>query len=179
LVPLAPLHNPVNLMGIRSARVLLPDIPHVAVFDTAFHRSMPRRATAYVLNQELAQKHSIRRYGFHGPSHQYVATKAAYYLGADVRELRLITCHLGNGCSMAAIEYGRCIETTMGMTPLEGLVMGTRSGDIDPGVLIHLMREEGLDADGLDRLLNKESGLKGLSGLGNDMRDIEEEGRRW
>jgi acetate kinase len=173
LIPLAPLHNPANLAGIRTARSLLPDVPHVAVFDTAFHSTMPRRARSYALPKELAEKHGLRRYGFHGTSHHYVAARAARHLEADLRELRLITCHLGNGASMAAVEYGRSIDTTMGMTPLEGLVMGTRSGDVDPGLLAHLQRVEGLDADALDHLLNKESGLKGLSGLGNDLRDIE------
>ena len=174
LVPLAPLHNPANLAGIVAARALLPDLPHVAVFDTAFHATLPRRARAYAIDADLAAKHDLRRYGFHGPSHAYVATRAARYLKADVRDLRLITCHLGNGASVCAIEYGRSVETSMGMTPLEGLVMGTRSGDIDPGVMLQLMRREGLDADGMDNLLNRKSGLLGLSGVGNDMRDIEE-----
>jgi len=171
---LAPLHNPVNLVGIRAARQLLPNLPQVAVFDTAFHTTMPRRAKTYAVPRALAEKHKIRRYGFHGTSHSYVARLAADYLGDDVRNLRMITCHLGNGCSVAAIEHGRSVETSMGMTPLEGLVMGTRSGDVDPGVLLHLMRAEGLDADGLDNVLNKESGLLGISGVHNDMRDIEE-----
>lgn len=174
LFDLAPLHNPANLAGIRAARVLLPDVPHVAVFDTAFHATLPRRARTYAIDQEVAQKHGIRRYGFHGISHQYVASKAAEYLQADVRDLRLITCHLGNGCSVAAVEYGRSVETSMGMTPLEGLVMGTRSGDVDPGVLIHLLRSGAVESvDALDDLLNRTSGLAGLSGVGNDMRDIE------
>ncbi len=174
LAPLAPLHTPANAAGIAAARELLPDVPHVAVFDTAFHSTLPNRAKRYALPQELADKHGIRRYGFHGPSHRYVAGRAAAHLGADLRELRLITCHLGGGCSVAAIEYGRSVETSMGLTPLEGLVMGTRSGDVDPGALLWLAREEGLDLDGLDRVLNRESGLAGLSGVGPDMRDIEE-----
>ena len=173
LTPLAPLHNPANLAGIRAARQALPDVPHVAVFDTAFHATLPARARAYALPQDLADKHGLRRYGFHGPSHQFVAQRAAAFLHADPRDLRLITCHLGNGASVAAVEYGRSVETSMGMTPLEGLVMGTRSGDVDPGVLLHLMREEGLDTDGLDDLLNKRSGLAGLSGTSGDLRDIE------
>ncbi|MCP4868402.1 MAG: acetate/propionate family kinase [Proteobacteria bacterium] len=174
LTPLAPLHNPANLAGIRAARRLLPDVPHIAVFDTAFHSTLPNRAKRYAIPQELADKHGIRRYGFHGPSHKYVAERAADHLGTDIRELRIITCHLGGGCSIAAIEYGRSVETSMGLTPLEGLVMGTRSGDVDPGALLWLARQEGLDLDGLDELLNRKSGLAGLSGVGADMRDIEE-----
>lgn len=173
LASLAPLHVPPNLAGIRAARELLPDVPHVAVFDTAFHHTLPRRARTYAIDQELAKKHGLRRYGFHGPSHRYVAEKAADWLGSDIRDLRIVTLHLGNGSSACAVEYGRSVETSMGMTPLEGLVMGTRSGDVDPGVLIELMRAEGLDADGLDTVLNKQSGLSGLSGVGNDLRDIE------
>lgn len=172
LTHLAPLHNPVNIEGIRIARAVLNDVPHVAVFDTAFHHTLPKRAQAYALPKELADKHGIRRYGFHGTSHEYVAHKAAEYLKADIRTLRIITCHLGNGCSIAAVEFGRSVETSMGMTPLEGLVMGTRIGDIDPGVLVLLAKQENLDGEGLDKLLNHESGLKGLSGVGNDMRDI-------
>lgn len=174
LTPLAPLHNPANLAGIRVAFELFPEACHVAVFDTAFHATLPRRARTYALPSELVEKHGIRRYGFHGTSHDYVAQKAAEYLEEDVRNLRIITCHLGSGCSITAVEYGRSVETSMGMTPLEGLVMGTRSGDLDPGVLLHLMREENLSVDEIDTILNRESGLKGLSGVGNDMRDIEE-----
>ncbi|MFT6398734.1 MAG: acetate kinase [Bradymonadia bacterium] len=173
LSSLAPLHNPPNVAGVRAAQALLPDVPHIGVFDTAFHSTLPRRARAYAIPAELAEKHNVHRFGFHGTSHAFVARRAAQHLGRDVRDLRIITCHLGSGCSMAAVEYGRSVETSMGMTPLEGLVMGTRSGDIDPGALIALMRAENLDVDGLDRLLNKESGLAGLSGVGNDMRDIE------
>ena len=173
LTDLAPLHTPANLAGVRTAMKLYPELSHVAVFDTAFHNTLPRRASTYAIDQELAKKHGIRRYGFHGTSHDYVAHAAAEYLEEDVRDLRIITCHLGNGCSVAAVEYGRSVETSMGMTPLEGLVMGTRSGDLDPGVLIKLLRE-GMSVDELDHLLNKKSGLAGLSGVGNDMRDIEE-----
>lgn len=173
LIPLAPLHNPGNLAGVRAARALLPDVPHVAVFDTAFHATLPTRAKMYALPTALAEKHGVRRYGFHGPSHQYVANRAAEALGEDIRQLRIITCHLGNGASIAAIENGRSVETSMGLTPLEGLVMGTRAGDVDAGALLTLMRAENLDVDGLDKLLNKESGLAGLSGVGNDLRDIE------
>lgn len=174
LIPLAPLHNPANLAGIRAARKHFPELPHVAVFDTAFHRTLPRRARQYAIDPELAEAHHIERFGFHGVSHQYVARKAAEHFGTDERDLRIITCHLGNGCSVTAVEYGRSIETSMGMTPLEGLVMGTRSGDIDPGVLIHLARQEGMDIDRVDELLNRKSGLLGLSGVSNDLRDIEE-----
>ena len=173
LIPLAPLHNPANLAGIRAAKKIFGDVAHVAVFDTAFHRTLPSRAKAYAIPQDVAEEHQIERFGFHGVSHQYVAKKAAEYFHADVRDLRLITCHLGNGCSVAAVEYGRSIETSMGMTPLEGLVMGTRSGDIDPGAIVHLLRQEGWDADEVDDFLNRESGLAGLSGVGNDLRDIE------
>ena len=171
---LAPLHNPANVQGIRAARAALPNLGHVAVFDTAFHSTLPNRAKHYAIPGELAEKHGIRRYGFHGTSHAYVAARAAEFLESDLGDLRIITCHLGNGASVTAVEYGRSVETSMGLTPLEGLVMGTRSGDLDPGALIHLAREEGLDLDGIDALLNRESGLKGLSGVSNDMRDIEE-----
>jgi len=172
LSSLAPLHNPINLLGIRQAKKHWPSLPHVAVFDTAFHNTLPKRAQSYALSAELANKHGIRRYGFHGSSHSYVSRKAAEFLQQDIRQLRLITCHLGNGASLAAVEFGRSIETSMGMTPLEGLVMGTRSGDVDPGILIHLMKEENWDSAQLDEALNKESGLKGISGT-NDMQDIE------
>ena len=170
-VSLAPLHNPANLAGIRAAMASLPDLPHIAVFDTAFHARMPGRARTYALDAETTNTHGIRRYGFHGTSHAYVAELAAEYLGRPLDELRLVSCHLGNGASVCAIEFGHSVETSMGMTPLEGLVMGTRCGDIDPGVVIHLCRE--LGANAADELLNRNSGLAGLSGLGNDLRDIE------
>ncbi len=172
LSDLAPLHNPINLAGIRAARRIIPDVCHVAVFDTAFHATLPTRARSYALPQDLSDKLDLRRYGFHGISHAFVAQRAADYLGADLRDLRLITCHLGNGASVCAVEYGRSIETSMGLTPLEGLVMGTRSGDVDPGILIHLLRDGEFDVDSLDDLLNQQSGLAGLSGVTNDMRDI-------
>jgi len=170
-VPLAPLHNPANLAGIRAAREALPDVPHVAVFDTAFHSRMPRRSRTYAIDQELAQSGGIRRYGFHGTSHSYVAELAAEFLDRPVNELRLITCHLGNGASACAIEFGHSVDTSMGMTPLEGLVMGTRSGDLDPGVVLELVRKHGVDD--VDQMLNRKSGLAGLSGVGNDLRDIQ------
>jgi acetate kinase len=172
LIPLAPLHNPANIAGIEAAQKLFGDVPHIAIFDTAFHATLPRRAQTYAIPRDIAEKYSIRRYGFHGPSHEWVAQRAAAYLEQDIEDLRIITCHLGNGASCCAIEYGRSIETSMGMTPLEGLVMGTRCGDIDPGILCTLMREEGLSATEMEEFLNRSSGLAGLSGIGNDMRDI-------
>lgn len=174
LSSLAPLHNPANHAGIVVCRELRPQLPHVAVFDTAFHATLPNRAKAYALPQALATKAGIRRYGFHGTSHGWVSKRAAEYLKADPKALRIITCHLGNGASVAAVEYGRSVETSMGMTPLEGLVMGTRVGDIDAGALVHLMRAESMSVDELDTLLNRESGLAGLSGVGQDVRDIQE-----
>jgi acetate kinase len=174
LAALAPLHNPANLAGIRAARARLPDVPHVAVFDTAFHATLTPRARTYGLPYELAEAHDLRRFGFHGTSHAYAAGRAAEHLRSNLRDLRVVTCHLGSGCSVAAVEFGCSVETSMGMTPLEGLVMGTRCGDVDPGVLLHLARRESLTLDELDELLNRRSGLKGISGVGNDMRDIEE-----
>ena len=173
LIPLAPLHVPNNLLGIRAALKAWPNVPHIAVFDTAVHASLPRRARSYALPRELAERHGIRRYGFHGPSHHWVAHRAADFLQVDITELRLITCHLGGGCSVTAWDGGSSIETSMGMTPLEGLVMATRSGDVDPGALIALARAEGLDLDGLDALLNNQSGLLGLGGS-KDLRDLED-----
>ncbi len=169
---LAPLHNPPQARAIRAALELLPDVPHVAVFDTAIHHTLPRRARTYALPRELARRHGLRRYGFHGPSHAMVARRAAAWLEADLRDLRLITCHLGGGCSVTAWEGGSSVETSMGMTPLEGLVMATRAGDVDPGVVLALARAEGLDLDAIDTLLNRRSGLEGLAGRG-DLRDIE------
>lgn len=172
-IPFAPLHNPRNIAGINASMKALPDIPHVAVFDTAFHAGLPRRASTYAIDTVLASKHKIRRYGFHGTSHQYVANEAAAFLGRPLAELRIISLHLGNGASACAIEHGHSTETSMGMTPLEGLVMGTRSGDIDAGVLLALLRNEVEDVGALDRLLNSQSGLKGLSGISNDLRELE------
>jgi acetate kinase len=168
---LAPLHNPANLAGIVSAERAFPDVPHVAVFDTAFHQTMPPAAYTYAIDAEVAEKHRVRRYGFHGTSHRFVSHAAAAFLGRPVEELKLIVLHLGNGASACAVDGGRSIETSMGMTPLEGLVMGTRSGDLDPAVLLHLQRRAGLDVDGVDDLLNKRSGILGLGGHG-DMRDL-------
>ncbi len=170
---LAPLHNPVNLIGIREAMRLFPNIPHVAVFDTAFHLTMPPYAFLYGLPYEYFETKGIRRYGFHGASHKYVAMKAAEFLKRPFNELETIVCHLGNGASVCAVDHGRSVDTSMGMTPAEGLIMGTRCGDIDPAVLIHLMKTEGLDAAGLESLITREGGLKGLSGISNDMREIE------
>lgn len=168
---LAPLHNPPALAAIRRAMAALPDVPHFAVFDTAFHSTLPDHAREYALPLDIRQRFGIRRFGFHGINHAHVAHSVAAYLQTDVKKLRIISCHLGNGASVTAIEGGRSVDTSMGMTPLEGLVMGTRAGDVDPGVLLQLRREGHLDADELDDLLNKRSGLKGLAGT-NDMREI-------
>jgi len=172
VVAASSLCNPPNLLGIRVARGLLPDIPQVAVFDTAFHQTLPPAAYRYALPQRYYAEDGIRRYGFHGTSHRYVATRAAALLGRPLDELDLITCHLGNGASMAAIGRGRVVDTSMGLTPLEGLVMGTRSGDIDPAIVFHLARTRGLSLDEVDALLNKQSGLLGLSGSSNDVREL-------
>ena len=169
---LAPLHNPPNLVGIRCADKAFPGKPHVAVFDTAFHQTMPKHAYVYALPYRLYAEQRIRRYGFHGTSHRFVTTRAADMLGIPLDQFHCITCHLGNGCSMAAVAEGRSVDTTMGLTPLEGLVMGTRSGDIDPAIIFHLARQHGYSLGDLDMLLNKESGLLGLSGLSNDMREL-------
>lgn len=171
---LAPLHNPPNLVGIRCADKAFPGKPHVAVFDTAFHQTMPRHAYVYALPYELYERGRIRRYGFHGTSHRFVTLRAAELLGIPLGRLNAITCHLGNGCSMAAVEGGRSVDTTMGLTPLEGLVMGTRSGDLDPAIIFHLARQEGMGLDAIDGMLNKRSGLLGLSGLSNDCRTLVE-----
>lgn len=168
----APLHNPVNLAGIRAAREVFPSIPHIAVFDTAFHAQLPPHAYTYALPQELYVKRGVRRYGFHGPSHQFMALSAAEHLRTDLSRLKLITCHLGGGASISAIDGGISVETSMGMTPLEGLVMGTRSGDLDPAIPLQLARD-GMTFDEIDTLLNRQSGLAGLSGIGADFRDIE------
>ncbi|NJQ07991.1 acetate kinase [Streptomyces lonarensis] len=171
LVPLAPLHNPANLTGIRTARELNPALPQVAVFDTAFHTSIPEHAARYAIDVETADAHRVRRYGFHGTSHAYVSRRTARLLGRDPADVNVIVLHLGNGASASAVAGGRCVETSMGLTPLEGLVMGTRSGDLDPAVILHLHRVAGMDVDAVDELLNKRSGLVGLCG-DNDMREI-------
>lgn len=170
-IPLAPLHNPANLGGIKVARELFPDAPQVAVFDTAFHQSIPPHAYHYALPIELYEKHRVRRYGFHGTSHKFVAGECAKMMDKKIEDINIITVHLGNGCSMTAVEKGKSIDTTLGLTPLEGLVMGTRSGDVDPAIYAFLARNCDMDIDAIDNMLNKESGLKGLCGL-NDMRDI-------
>ncbi|RMF19104.1 MAG: acetate kinase [Gammaproteobacteria bacterium] len=171
---LAPLHNPANLLGIRQVMAACPDLPQVAVFDTAFHQTLPAHAYLYAIPWELYEAHRLRRYGFHGSSHQFIAEETARRLNKAVGEVSLISVHLGNGCSAAAIQAGQSVDTTMGLTPLEGLVMGTRSGSIDPGLLLHLQRQMGWSVDQVDRLLNKESGLKGISGLSHDMRTLTE-----
>jgi acetate kinase len=169
--PLSPLHNPANLVGIEVARELFAGVPQVAVFDTEFHQTMPPKAFMYPIPYELYEELKIRRYGFHGTSHRYVAQQAAAMLGKAEDEVNLVTLHLGNGCSMAAVRQGKCIDTSMGLTPLAGVMMGTRSGDIDPAILPFLMKEKGLSMDEVDAILNKQSGLKGICGM-NDMRDI-------
>jgi len=171
---LAPLHNPPNIAGIEAARSLLPRVPQVAVFDTAFHQTMPETAYLYAIPFELYEKLGIRRYGFHGTSHKYVAQKAAEIIGEPIEKLRIITCHLGNGCSITAVKNGRSIDTSMGFTPLEGLVMGTRSGDIDPSIVFYLIGE-GFSPREVEDMLNKKSGLLGVSGVSNDIRDVERE----
>lgn len=172
---LAPLHNPPHLMGIRACQKVLPGVPMAVVFDTAFHQEMPPEAFMYAIPYEMYEKYGIRRYGFHGTSHKYVATRAAQLMGRPLEELRIITCHLGNGSSVAAVKGGHSIDTSMGFTPLEGLVMGTRSGDIDPAVVPFLMKKEGLTAEQvIQDLLNKRSGVLGLSGLSHDFRDLED-----
>ena len=173
LSPLAPLHNPVNVTGIREARRIFPLAPHVAVFDTAFHRTIPSYAYLYGLPYEYYEKKSVRRYGFHGMSHAYVCLRAAQYLHRHFNELEIVSCHLGNGASICAVDHGRSVDTSMGFTPVEGLIMGTRCGDLDPGVLTYLERTEGLHGNQLDELLNKQSGLLGLSGISSDMREVE------
>lgn len=169
---LAPLHNPPNLLGIYAAQEILPGVPAVAVFDTAFHQTMPPEAYIYALPYELYEKHGVRRYGFHGTSHMYVAKRAAEILGKPIEDLKIITCHIGNGASITAVDGGKSVDTSMGLTPLEGLVMGTRCGDIDPAIVPFVGEREGLSLQELDNLMNKKSGLLGVSGISNDLRDI-------
>ena len=173
-IPLAPLHNPPNLQGIAACQALMPGTPQVAVFDTAFHQTMPPESYIYAIPYEYYTKYGIRRYGFHGTSHKYVSERAAYLLGVNLDDLKLITCHLGNGASVSAIKRGRCIDTSMGFTPLAGLVMGTRSGSIDPAIISFIADTEGLSADEVLNILNKKSGILGISGLSSDFRDIQE-----
>jgi acetate kinase len=177
LSALAPLHNPANLQGIRAAKQAFPDSPQVAVFDTAFHQTLAPAAYTYAIDDALAKEHRVRRYGFHGTSHKYVSEKAAEFLGRPLAELKIIVLHIGNGASACAIRGGRSIDTSMGLTPLEGLMMGTRSGDVDPAVIFHLHREAGLDFDEIETMLNKRSGLLGLTGNG-DMRDVQDAASR-
>lgn len=172
LIDLAPLHNPANLLGIQKVKQIFPNIPNIAVFDTAFHQTLPNRAKQYAIDKELIKKYNIKRYGFHGTSHKYISEKVGEYLKQDIKHLRIISCHLGNGASVCAIEFGRSVETSMGFTPMEGLVMGTRSGDIDPGIITFLQEKENWNHEQVENFLNKKSGLAGISGLGNDMRDI-------
>lgn len=170
---LAPLHNPANMMGIEACEEILPNVPMVAVFDTAFHQTMPKKSYLYGLPYELYEKYGIRRYGFHGTSHKYVSQRAADMLGRDIKDTKIISCHLGNGASIAAIEGGKCVDTSMGFTPLEGLIMGTRCGDIDSAIIPFLIEKENLTPQGLSDLMNKESGVYGMTGISSDFRDIE------
>jgi len=174
-IALAPLHNPANIKGIEAMKEVLPDVPQCGLFDTAFHQTMPQKAYLYAIPYEFYKKYKIRRYGFHGTSHKYVALKAAEYLNKEITNLKIITCHIGNGASITAIENGKSVDTSMGFTPLEGLVMGTRSGDIDPAIPIHLIKQLGYSVDEVNNILNKKSGILGLSEMTNDMRTIETE----
>lgn len=170
----APLHNPANMTGIEAVTELLPDAPQVAVFDTAFHQTMPAKAFMYALPYEVYTKYGVRRYGFHGTSHRYVSRRACEFLGLPYESQKIITCHIGNGGSITAIEGGKSIDTSMGLTPTEGLMMGTRCGDVDPGALVYLMKQMNLDADGLLKLINKQSGVLGITEVSSDMRDVED-----
>ncbi len=172
-IPLAPLHNPANLLGISACQSLMPGTPNVAVFDTAFHQTMPPESYIYAIPYEYYKKYGIRRYGFHGTSHKYVAEKASQMLNINLDDLKIITCHLGNGASVSAIKRGKCIDTSMGFTPLEGLVMGTRSGDIDPAIVTYIREKENLPQGKVNEILNKRSGMLGISGVSSDFRDIE------
>ena len=170
---LAPLHNPANLIGIRACQELMPNVPMVGVFDTAFHQTMPKKAYLYGLPHEYYEKYKVRRYGFHGTSHSFVSKEAASYLGMDLNNSKIIVAHLGNGASVSAVLNGKCVDTSMGLTPLEGLVMGTRSGDIDPSIMEFIAKKENLDIDGVMDVLNKKSGVAGMSGVSSDFRDLE------
>ena len=171
--PVAPLHNPANVTGIEAVTAILPDVPQVAVFDTAFHQTMPAKAYMYALPYEAYEKYGVRRYGFHGTSHRYVSRRACEFLGLPYEKQRIITCHIGNGASITAIADGKSVDTSMGLTPTEGLMMGTRVGDVDPGAIVYMMEREGLDAAGVSTLINKRSGVAGVSEISSDMRDIE------
>lgn len=170
---LAPLHNPVNIAGVDAISEILPDVPQVGVFDTAFHQTMPSYAYMYGLPYEMYEKYGVRRYGFHGTSHRYVSRRACEFLGLEYEKQRIITCHIGNGGSITAIKDGKSVDTSMGMTPVEGLIMGTRCGDVDPGALLYIQQKEQLDHEGMQALINKKSGVAGLTGVSSDMRDIE------
>ena len=170
---LAPLHNPANLIGINSCKEIMPNVPMVAVFDTAFHQTMPEKAYLYGLPYEDYEKYKVRRYGFHGTSHDYVSARAAQLLGKKREELKIIVCHLGNGASVSAVDHGKCVDTSMGLTPLEGLIMGTRSGDMDPAICDFICQKEGLTSAEMNTVLNKKSGVLGMSGISSDFRDVE------
>ena len=170
---LAPLHNPANLKGVRAVSELMPRLPQVGVFDTAFHQTMPAHSYLYAIPYELYEKYGVRRYGFHGTSHRYVSRRVCDFLGVNYEDKKIITCHIGNGGSVSAVMNGKCVDTSMGLTPLEGLMMGTRSGDIDAGAVTFLQKKLGLDADGMSNLLNKKSGVLGVTGISSDMREIE------
>jgi acetate kinase len=173
-VELAPLHNPPNIMGIKACQANMPDVPQVAVFDTAFHQTMPRKAFLYPIPYEYYGKYRVRKYGFHGTSHKYVAERAAELIGKPLEQLKIITCHLGNGSSITAIEGGKSVDTSMGFTPLDGLPMGTRCGSIDPAIVTYIMNKEGLTTDRMDTILNKKSGVLAVSGVSSDFRDLDE-----
>ena len=172
-IDLAPLHNPANLKGVKAVSELMPGLPQVGVFDTAFHQTMPEKAYLYAIPYELYKEYGVRRYGFHGTSHRYVSQRVCEYLGVNAADKKIITCHIGNGGSVAAVDGGKCVDTSMGLTPLEGLMMGTRSGDIDGGAVTFIEKKLGLDADGMSALLNKKSGLLGGTGISSDMREID------
>ena len=171
---LAPLHNPANLIGINACKELMPNVPMVTVYDTAFHQTMPEKAYLYGLPYEYYEKYKVRRYGFHGTSHSFVSKRTAEFLGMDLNNSKIVVAHLGNGASISAVLNGKCVDTSMGLTPLEGLVMGTRSGDIDPSIMEYIAKKEGLDIPGVMNVLNKKSGVQGLSGVSSDFRDLEE-----
>lgn len=173
-IDLAPLHNPANLKGVKAVSELMPGLQQVGVFDTAFHQTMPAHSYLYAIPYDLYEKYGVRRYGFHGTSHRYVSQRVCEFLGVDYNTKRIITCHIGNGGSVAAVENGKCVDTSMGLTPLEGLMMGTRSGDIDGGAITFLEKKLGLDADGMSNLLNKKSGVLGITGISSDMREIDD-----